>query len=210
MNQQVMSPREHDAGEAAQDEPVVVTDGPNKAANNHLEEKSAAPVGAMDKVLAMLGNLSERMNRMEVSQKEQVGEGQKGSPESIFGLSLGVGAGMSLQALGRTPPPKKSPNVSPATYFWAWCHNQVNVGKQPADHVAADFNMRPGPGPVYHRQNVPAGYYSSAGMPNRMYVHPGPQVAGMPDAQHRKLALQPFDGKELYHGLGSGFLEWSK
>lgn len=32
----------------------------------------------------------------------------------------------------------------------------------------------------------------------------------MPDAQHRKLALQPFDVKELYHGLGSGFVEWCK
>ena len=42
-----------------------------------------------------------------------------------------------------------------------------------------------------------------------MYFHPGLQVAGMPDAQRRELALQPFDGKELYHGLGSGFLEWA-
>uniref|UniRef100_A0AAV1V1Z5 Uncharacterized protein n=1 Tax=Peronospora matthiolae TaxID=2874970 RepID=A0AAV1V1Z5_9STRA len=32
----------------------------------------------------------------------------------------------------------------------------------------------------------------------------------MPDAQQRKLALQPFDGKELYHGLGCGFMEWGK
>ena len=47
-------------------------------------------------------------------------------------------------------------------------------------------------------------------MLNRMYVHPGPQVAGMSDAQHRKLALQPFDGKNLYHGLGRGFLEQVK
>lgn len=43
-----------------------------------------------------------------------------------------------------------------------------------------------------------------------MYAQPGPEVAGMPDAQHRKLALQPFDVKGLYHGLGSGYLEWDK
>ena len=79
-----MGPIERDAGVAAQPGPVVGTDDPNKAANNHLEEKSATPMEAMDKMLAMLGNLSERMNRMEVSQKEQVGKGQKGSPESIF------------------------------------------------------------------------------------------------------------------------------
>ena len=83
-----MSPSERDAGAAAQARPVVVTDGPNMAANNHLGEKSAAPVGAIDKVLDMLRNLSERMNRMEVSQKEQVVKDQKGSPKTIFGSAL--------------------------------------------------------------------------------------------------------------------------
>ena len=161
-------PNERNAGAAAQAGPVVVTDGHNKAANNHLEEKSAAPVGAMDKVLAMLGDLSKRMNLVEVSQKKQVGKSLKGSPESIFCSSLVVGVEMSLQPLERTHPPKKSPNVSPATYFGARRHNQVKVGGRPADHVAADFNMVPEPGPVHHRQEVPAGYYPEAGMPNRM------------------------------------------
>ena len=32
----------------------------------------------------------------------------------------------------------------------------------------------------------------------------------MPDAQQRKLAMQPFYGKELYHGLACGFREWGK
>eukprot|EP00644_Phytophthora_capsici_P000675 jgi/Phyca11/108962/e_gw1.16.313.1 len=31
-----------------------------------------------------------------------------------------------------------------------------------------------------------------------------------PDARQKKLAIRPFDGKELYVGLGSGFLEWGK
>ena len=122
-----MSPSELDAREAAQAGPVVVTDCPNKAANSHFEEKLSAPVGSMNKVLTMLGGLSERMNR--VYQKEQIVKGQKGSPKLIFGSALGVGAGMSLQDLKRTPPPKKSPNVSPATYFGARRHNQVNVGE---------------------------------------------------------------------------------
>ena len=147
-----MSPSELDAREAAQAGPVVVTDCPNKAANSHFEGKLSAPVGVMNKVLTMLGDLSERMNRMEVYQKEQVVKDQKGSPKLIFGSVLGVGAGMSLQDLKRTPPPKKSPNVSPATYFGARRHNHVNVGELPTGNVAKDFNMGPGPGPVYHRQ----------------------------------------------------------
>ena len=58
----------------------MVVDGPNKAIDDLLEEKSATPMGAMDQVLAMLGDLSERMNRMEVSQKEQGGKDRQGSP----------------------------------------------------------------------------------------------------------------------------------
>ncbi|CAI5727347.1 unnamed protein product [Peronospora destructor] len=193
-----MSPTERVGGAARGATPAVVTDGPNTADDHHLEEKSAAVVGAMDKVLTMLGDLSERMNRMEVSQKEQVSKHQKGSPgTSIFGSVLGVGAGMSLQALERTPPPKKSLNVSPATYFGARRHNQEDVEGRPVGQVAQDFNMGPGPGPVHHRQDMPGGYYAGAGMPNRMHVHPTPQFTGMPDAQNQKLALQPLDGKEL-------------
>ena len=133
MNQQVMSPKKRDARSAAQAGPAVVVDGPNRTDNNHLEEKSTVPVGALDKVLAMLGGLFERINRMEVSQKEQASKGQKGSPESIFGSALGVGAGMTLQTLERTPPPKKSSNASPATYFGARRHNQMKIGGRPAD-----------------------------------------------------------------------------
>uniref|UniRef100_A0AAV1UWA3 Uncharacterized protein n=1 Tax=Peronospora matthiolae TaxID=2874970 RepID=A0AAV1UWA3_9STRA len=47
------------------------TDCPDKTDNHILDEKSAAPVGAIDQVLAMLGDLSDRMNRMEVARKEQ-------------------------------------------------------------------------------------------------------------------------------------------
>ena len=32
----------------------------------------------------------------------------------------------------------------------------------------------------------------------------------MPEAQQRKLALHPIDGKDLYHDLGCGFMEWGK
>ena len=188
----------------------MVTDSPSKAATNYFEGKSVASVKAMNKVVAMIGDLSEQINRMEVFQKEKVGKGQKRSPESIFGSALGVGAGISLQALQLTPLPKKSPNEFLATFFGERRHNQVNVGERPANHVAVCFNMVPEPGHVHHRKKVPAGYYHGVGMPIRMYVHPGPQVAGMTDAQHRKLELQPFDGKELNHGLGSGFLEWRK
>ena len=62
-----MSPTKRVAGATDQAAPAVIIGGSNKATDGHLEEKSAAPRGAMAQVLDMLGDLSERMNRMEVS-----------------------------------------------------------------------------------------------------------------------------------------------
>ena len=47
---------------------------------------------------------------------------------------------------------------------------------------------------------------------------PGPDLHGMkaafryryPDARQKELVMKPLDGKELYQGLGSGFLEWGR
>ena len=61
---------------------------------------------------------------------------------------------MSIRALERASPPKKSPNVSQATYFGAWRHNQEDVLSLPAEHVAVDFNTVPDPGLVHERHNM--------------------------------------------------------
>uniref|UniRef100_A0AAV1V489 Uncharacterized protein n=1 Tax=Peronospora matthiolae TaxID=2874970 RepID=A0AAV1V489_9STRA len=105
-----MSPIKRVGGAAEPAAHTVVVD------DHHLEEKSAVPSEAIEKMLAMLGDLSERMNRMEVSQREQGGKNWQGSPESsIASRQQEVEAGINLQTLDRTPP-KESPNVSPATY----------------------------------------------------------------------------------------------
>ena len=117
---------------------------------------------------------------------------------------------MTFQALERTTPPKRSPYVSLATYFGARHHIYENGDGRPVNPVVADVNMGPAPGTAHRRQDMHAVYYPGVGMPNGMYVNPGQQAAGIPDARHRILAIQPFDGKELYHGLGSGFLKWGK
>ena len=64
---QVMSPSERVVGEPKQSMPNVAVGDPNRVNNDHLEEKSAVPDAALGKVLAMLGDLSDRLNRMEVS-----------------------------------------------------------------------------------------------------------------------------------------------
>ena len=64
--------------------------------------------------------------------------------------------------------------------------------------------------PAYQAQVAPAGVYPNVQMPGPMFYQHGQLPQGVPDGLKRKLALQPFDGKELYHGLGSGFLERGK
>ena len=70
----------------------MVTGTTNEVVNYLLEGKSAAPMAAMDKMLDMVGDLSERMNRMKVFQKEQARSKKNRSPKSIFGPVLKVGA----------------------------------------------------------------------------------------------------------------------
>ena len=153
----------------------------------------------------MLGDLSIWMNRMEVSQRELAGKHRRDSMESsVFVLALGVGAGTNLQDLKRTYSPKRSPNdVSLATYFVARKHSNADVQVQQAAQVAADFNMRQAPEPVVnYREDVPGGLYPGMRIPNPAYANGGHGL-GIPAGRQRKLALQPFDGKKLYHGLGS-------
>ena len=68
-----MSSTKSDEGAADHAAPVVVVDGQAMADNDHLEEKPAAPLAAINILLVMPRDLSERMNRMEVSQREQSG-----------------------------------------------------------------------------------------------------------------------------------------
>nr|CCA25072.1 conserved hypothetical protein [Albugo laibachii Nc14] len=61
-----------------------------------------------------------------------------------------------------------------------------------------------------HGQRLPEYHYPGRGIQYPGFVHPGRQTEEVPDSQQRRLAPQPFDGKEIYHGLGSEFLEWGK
>ena len=137
---------------------------------------------------------------MESSQHGQVGGQRKESAESsVFDSVLGSGAGITLRALERTPPPKRSPNVSPATYFGArrpaFAGNIVDPPAQDRGGYVMDA------GPVPRAQNAPSAPYPGVGAPGPMFSHQGQVPMGVPDGRQRKLALQLFYGKELYRGL---------
>nr|CCA28076.1 conserved hypothetical protein [Albugo laibachii Nc14] len=151
-----MSPTDRIADAAKPAALSDVVDSSERATDHIHEEKSEA---ALVKVLAMLGDLSERMCRMESSQSGQARQHRKDSAESsVFDSVL-------------------SPNLSPATYF----------GAQRPAQVAGNYDMGQAPELGVHGQRLPE------------YQYPA-----------KRLGLQPFDDKEIYHGLGSGFLEWGK
>ena len=67
-----MSPTERVGGAALKAKPAVVEDGQGLTIHPKLAEKSAVPAAALEKMLTRLGDLSERMGRMESSQSGQV------------------------------------------------------------------------------------------------------------------------------------------
>ena len=105
----VLSPTDRigDAAETAA--PADVIDSSERATDHIHEEKSGVLEAALVKVLAILGDLSERMCRIEYSKSGQVRRHRKDSAESsVFDSILRFGAAMNLQALERNPSPKRS------------------------------------------------------------------------------------------------------
>ncbi|GAB9471347.1 unnamed protein product, partial [Globisporangium polare] len=132
------------------------------------------------------------MERLEVSQvKRDEDERLQGAIETgVFESAFGRGfqaSRMRVDALLQTPPRVKlpaprAPNFQSSAYFG----HQGYAGRQGQ--------------PMPQTQQMP-----QQQMPPPVYA---PPRNGVPDARQRKLSIRPFDGKELYEGLGSGFLDW--
>uniref|UniRef100_A0AAV1TDD3 Uncharacterized protein n=1 Tax=Peronospora matthiolae TaxID=2874970 RepID=A0AAV1TDD3_9STRA len=76
-----MSPTKRDDGAAKRAAHVVVVDDQVKNGDDHLEEKSAAPLAAINQMLVMLGDLSERINPIKVFQGERTNKHWEDLPE---------------------------------------------------------------------------------------------------------------------------------
>uniref|UniRef100_A0AAV1UG45 Uncharacterized protein n=1 Tax=Peronospora matthiolae TaxID=2874970 RepID=A0AAV1UG45_9STRA len=131
---------------------------------------------------------------MEASQgRLEEKERLKGHEASVFGSVLGQGKAMTREALDVSPSRRVSPGVSPSTYFGA---------RQPGyAGAAAKVEMAQAPQPVLPQHYVPPPMYQPAPPP---HMAPGLQSDLVPDTRPMKLGIRPFDGKELYQGLGSG------
>nr|CCA15694.1 AlNc14C14G1611 [Albugo laibachii Nc14] len=96
-----------------------------------------------------------------------------------------------------TSPWDVTPTVSPATYF-GMRHPGYKQAAENIDMAQAQQQMLPlhyVPQQAYHLTPV-----------QQSIDMPGAQAGRVPDTRQRKLGFHPLDGKELYLGLGSGFL----
>ncbi|KAE9208587.1 hypothetical protein PF002_g19359 [Phytophthora fragariae] len=170
-------------------------------------------------LLALMRGLAGRLDRLEESQSklEKTLEGDRVERESKidlrltppmdtspFASGLGRGARMHIDQLGGSPPTPvgRSPTrpAPPHQYFGI---QQPGYGGQASNlqrlYAAAQAQQPPMPPPQPHGAAEQRGY----GQQN-------PTGVRYPDARQKKLAIRAFNGKELYVGLGSGFLEWGR
>ncbi|KAE9302953.1 hypothetical protein PF001_g13775 [Phytophthora fragariae] len=170
-------------------------------------------------LLALMRGLAGRLDRLEESQSklEKTLEGDRVERErkidlrltppmdtSPFASGLGRGARMHIDQLGGSPPTPvgRSPTrpAPPHQYFGM---QQPGYGGQASNlqrlYAAAQAQQPPMPPPQPHGAAEQRGY----GQQN-------PTGVRYPDVRQKKLAIRAFNGKELYVGLGSGFLEWGR
>uniref|UniRef100_H3GWD4 Integrase catalytic domain-containing protein n=1 Tax=Phytophthora ramorum TaxID=164328 RepID=H3GWD4_PHYRM len=174
--------------------------------------------GEVPELLALLRGVAGRLDKLEESQTklEQRLEPPKKDAKalmdtSLFASALGRGSRMHIDSLSGTPhtqTPRRP--TAPPQYFGL---RHADVGSHEpgysmselqrlyaAEH-AAQAGQRAQPPPA---APTPAPRQSEAQPPNQG------EALRYPDARQKKLAIRPFDGKELYVGLGSGFLDWGR
>eukprot|EP00644_Phytophthora_capsici_P015446 jgi/Phyca11/17078/fgenesh1_pg.PHYCAscaffold_24_\ len=131
----------------------------------------------------------------------------------LFASGLGRGSRMHIDSLGGSPqtPVTRSPvraaqppgNEMPLSHLRR-LHNAAQMKQAAAERAvraaeaAAEAQGGPG-GQGIQMHGAPAGLQQQQ-----------QQAVRYPDARQKKLTIRPFGGKELYVGLGSGFLEWGR
>ncbi|EEY53794.1 uncharacterized protein PITG_07394 [Phytophthora infestans T30-4] len=136
-------------------------------------------------LLRLLHGVAGRMDKLEKSQVklEKRLETPKQDPKSMVVMSL-----------------FEQRHADVVVYETGMSELQRLFAAEHADHANLESQQPPAAPEPAQAQATPAQYQ--------------PQNQGgafrYPDARQKKLAIRPFDGKELYVGLGSGFLDWGR
>nr|CCA24596.1 conserved hypothetical protein [Albugo laibachii Nc14] len=160
-----------------------VAAGCERAGEQLKKDEEGIANGTQEKLVDLLTSLGERMEHLEASQKRRDEEVRlRDCQASVFGSSLVQGRAINHRVLDMTPPRDVTPTVSPATYF----------GMRQPGYTQAAENI----------DMVQAQQHQSVDMP-------GAQAGRVPDTRQRAWKSS-IPRKELYLGLGSGFLSWGK
>ncbi|GMF45369.1 unnamed protein product [Phytophthora fragariaefolia] len=174
-------------------------------------------------MLALLRAMAQRMDKLEESNStlERTLAEKKNDlrvdtfmtpPASPFASRMGMDARMHIDSLAGSPrpPPMMTPQrrVEPVHQYFAARHQDHEVPLSRLQHLyaaqqaqeAARAEAAQGVPPVHPPRQGQGGHGQDQGQ----------EGIGYPDARQKKLAIRPFNGKELYVGLGSGFLKWGK
>ncbi|OWZ20852.1 hypothetical protein PHMEG_0004680, partial [Phytophthora megakarya] len=165
-----------------------------------------------------LGQLKEANQELKASQiamekrleERDAGHAQPSQPTtppmnaSLFNSDLGRGSRMHIDLLGGPPRTPHRP-AAPAQYPQDFARPS-----QLQRMYAAEREAQRAPPPAPPVQQAPPVAQQAAQQQGVQGGQQQQQPFGYPDARQKKLAIRPFSGKEVYIGLGSGFLEWGK
>ncbi|POM68328.1 Integrase catalytic core protein [Phytophthora palmivora] len=179
--------------------------------------------GEETEMMALLRAMAKRMDKLEESNAkvEKTLAGKKDNlrvdtfvtpPPSPFASRMGMDACMHIDSLVGSPrlprmmtPPRRVEPVHP--YFAAQQDHEVPLSRLQHLYAAHQAHQAAQAGAA---QGVPPVHPPSQGQGGAGEQGQGQPGNGYPDARQKKLSIRPFSGKELYVGLGSGFLEWGK
>nr|BAP68807.1 RxLR effector candidate protein [Hyaloperonospora arabidopsidis Emoy2] len=163
--------------------------------DSSVRERSSA---TDDKILAALAALTNRMAKMESSQREREDhERMLGAVQSgMFASALGANARprpMTIDALTDSPENKPAPRPLRARV------------PDLEESMFASF------APACARTPTPAEARRPAAGPAPSGQPPATTASyATPNEIQRKLSIRKLDGSELYKGIGSGFLDWGR
>ncbi|GMF42895.1 unnamed protein product [Phytophthora fragariaefolia] len=185
--------------------------------------------GEASELLALLRGVAGRLVKLEEAQtklKQRLEPRKKDAKAlmdtSLFASALGRGSRMHIDSLSGTPhtqTPRRP--TAPPQYFGL---RHADVGSHEpgygmselqrlyaAEHAAqAGQGAQPPPAALTPAPRQPEAQPPAVSTQYQNLQQNQGGALRYPDARQKKLAIRPFDGKELYVGLGSGFLDWGR
>jgi hypothetical protein len=182
-------------------------------------------------LMAILRGLAGQLGRLEESQadlkashdklEKQLGEGEarRARPQqpttppmdsSLFASALGRGTRMHIDSLSGSPRTPLTTTLRRPALTPQYFGLQQPGYRAPMSNLQRMYAAAQAPQPPPATAPAPPAHQAGQAQAGHAPFQQGNQPVRYLDARQKKLAIRPFDGKELYVGPGSGFLEWGR